>query len=152
MNGADFSGSAGTVPAAANNTHQVTKKNGTAPKRAAGTGSPGDAPAVGPLAGPAVAVEGMAIDAPMWPLQAAAWLQPNVAPSPPVWSGLSIEHHNRIPMLEFVASANGAVDRPEVPEKSAREVGSVAEPAIPQSDLSPLGWDPRAVCWKKESK
>jgi hypothetical protein len=150
MNGADFPGSAEMVRAAVNNNHQVAKKNGTAPKR--GAAVPPNTPGIEPLAGPVVAIEATAIDAPMWPLQAAAWLQPVVTPSPPIWSGLSIEHHNRIPMPEFVASANDPVDRPELPEKPARQLCSIAEPNIPQSDLALLGWDPRAICWKKEPK
>src|SRR5579863_4876303 len=33
------------------------------------------------------------IDAPMWPLCAPSWLQPEISPSLPAWTGLAIERH-----------------------------------------------------------
>jgi hypothetical protein len=79
-------------------------------------------------------------------------LQPDVAPSLPAWSGLSIERHNRIPAPDFLSSGDAPVDCPDVPDHSPEVLTPAANPRIPQSGLELLGWDPRTVCWKKEGK
>jgi hypothetical protein len=101
---------------------------------------------------PIIPAEVAAVDAPMWPVQTTAWLQPEVAPLLPVWSGLAIERHTRIPIHDFLPPGNAPLDRPDVPDHSREALTPSAEPRVPQSGLALLGWDPRAVCWKKESK
>jgi hypothetical protein len=88
------------------------------------------------------------IDAPMWPHQPAIWLQPNEAPAVPSWSGLGIERHNRIPAPDFLTSVGGPANREDSLENSPRPFTPSVGPGLPQSDLVPLGWDPRADCPK----
>jgi len=111
-----------------------------------------DARVTEPLAPPIISEQAVAVDAPMWPVQVVGWLQPEVAPSLPVWNGLSIERHNRIPIHDFLSSGNAPLDRPDVPDNAREMRTPAAEPSVPQSGLALLGWDPRAVCWKKEGK
>jgi len=136
-------------PAATNGTHRVSKKNGAAPKPAVGTDAPADARAPEPLAGPVASIEAAPVDAPMWPLHSAIWFQPDVAPSAPAWSGLAIEHRNRIPAPDFLRSDIAPLNRPDALDNSPHALTPDASPGIPQSGLAPLGWDPRAVCWKE---
>jgi len=146
MNGGDSPGEAEGVRAT-NGTHRETRKNGAA-KVSAAKGGAEAASVAPPLAGP-LAVEAVPIDLPMWPLQAAAWLQPEIAPIPPVWSGLTIERHNRIPAPDFWPSASAPLNRSDAPHNSLRALIRAAKPAVPAGDLAPLGWDPRSVCWKR---
>ena len=85
------------------------------------------------------------IDAPMWPLHEALWLQSEPAPSIPVWTGISIERHNRIPAPDFLHLDTAPADRPGALGDSREAMRPRARPELPQSGLAPLGWDPRAV-------
>jgi hypothetical protein len=137
------------APPATNGTPRATRRN--SPKRSAGGEEPTEARAPAPLAGPVAGVEAAGIDAPMWPLQSAAWFQPDVPPSPPAWSGLAIERHNRIPVPDFLPSDTAPLNRADAPD-SSRPTLAAAGPTVPQSDLVPLGWDPRAVYGKERGK
>jgi hypothetical protein len=131
MSEANFSGLTATLPPAARNgTHAAIGKTSPAPMDT-------------------FAITGAApIDAPMWPLHAALWLQSEQAPSIPDWTGLAIERHNRIPAPDFQFRDIASPDRPGALDNSrnALSPGPGRRPAIPRSDLTPLGWDPRAVC------
>ena len=85
------------------------------------------------------------IDAPMWPLCAPSWLQPEIPPAIPAWTGLAIERHFGIPAPEFLDFENAALNRPATLILSD-EIHPPALPRIPESGLAPLGRDPRAVC------
>jgi hypothetical protein len=164
---AELPGSVATAPP--NGTHRTAKKNGT--RRPAPEASPViDAPFLGVAAEP--------VDAPMWPIHQSGWFQPETPPSMPAWSGLSVERRNRVPAPELVgfeitpledqslahravkgcgdtaaASGGGTGSAAKSPEFFAEPLWSgSAVPRIPKSGLEPLGWDPRAICSKKESK
>jgi hypothetical protein len=142
---ADFPAADYTVrPAETNGTNRITKRSG-APKDSPGTGAPADAPAAEPLAPPVMVAAGF-MDAPMWPLHSAVWFQPDVAPSAPVWTGLGIERHKRIPIPDFLPSGIGPLNCPVALDNSRHALAPAASPTVPQSDLAPLGWDARANC------
>jgi len=42
------------------------------------------------------------IDAPMWPIHPAGWLQPEAPAAAPSWTGLTIERRNRIPAPDLI--------------------------------------------------
>jgi hypothetical protein len=83
-------------------------------------------------------------DAPMWPLSAALWLQPEMGPSIPAWSGLAIERHFGIPSPDFLHPECAPFDRSEA-RSFCDILRRAATVKIPESDLTPLGWDPRSV-------
>jgi hypothetical protein len=151
MKVADFPGLTVTAPPAARNgTHRSTKKNGPAPKRSAGGGARADArPAAQPVDGTFATMEAEPIDAPMWPLHPALWFQPERAPSAPVWTGLVIERHNRIPAPDFLHSEIAPTDRPGTLDRTCDALTPGARRELPESGLMPLGWDARAVCRKE---
>jgi hypothetical protein len=143
-NGADFPG---------NGTHRTTNAHRTTEKARPAQPVPQaiDATFAAAEFAPAAAEP---IDAPMWPLHAALWLQLEMAPSIPVWTGLAIERHNRIPAPGFLYFDTAPPDRPGILDSSAFPSGKTAPgtPArldLPESGLTPLGWDPRAVCRKQ---
>lgn len=148
---ADFPGLTATVPLAARNgTHRTTKKNGRAPKRSAGSGARADArPAPQPVEATFATIEAVPIDAPMWPLHPAQWFEPERAPSVPVWTGLVIERHNRIPAPDFLHSDTAPPNRPRTLDSSCDALTPGARRELPESGLTPLGWDARAVCRKE---
>jgi hypothetical protein len=146
----DFQDSTATLPPAApNGTHRAAKKSAPESKRSAGSHTPHSAPAE-PLAAPFAASDPTPIDAEMWPLHTAMWFQPERAPSVSQWSGLAVERRNRLPAPAFAHPAAAQLDRPGAPELARDARTPDARPAIPRSDLAPLGWDPRAVCRREE--
>ena len=142
---AELPGSVATAPP--NGTHRTAKKNGS--RRPAPEPSPViDAPFLGVAAEP--------VDAPMWPIHQSGWFQPETPPSMPAWSGLTVERRNRIPAPDLVGFEIIAVAQASEPAYVAGSEACVTPinpaPRIPKSGLEPLGWDPRAICSKKESK
>ncbi len=87
-----------------------------------------------------------AIDAQMWPTHAVMWLEPVLMPVAPDSSGLGIQRRHRVPTPDFIRSHVVAADRPQSPEHRTEPLPQDLGQGIPKSDLSPLGWDPRAVC------
>jgi hypothetical protein len=149
MKGADFANGSQTVRASATNgTHRSRKKNG-APKRSSEAIATLDISLPECLAVPVRVIEATPIDCPKWPLQAAVWLQPDGGPSAPVWSDLAVERQNRIPMPDFQSSGTVPFDHPAARYNSDDALRTAIRPTIPQSDLAPLGWDPRASCRKE---
>ncbi len=125
-------------------------KNGSAPKRSTGSGTHADArPGPQPIDATFATIEAEPIDAPMWPLHPALWFQPELAPSAPAWTGLAIEHHNRIPAPDFLQPDTAPPNRPDTPDNSRDALTPGARCELPHSGLEPLGWDPRAVCRKE---
>jgi len=104
------------------------------------------------LAEPLCDTEATPIDSPAWPLHSAMWLQPDGVPSVPVWSGLAVERQNRFPIPDFQPPGIAPLDQPGKAHKSRDAFTTAARPLLPETDLRPLGWDPRAVCWKDEKK
>ena len=147
MNGVGLPGSAVVVQSTASErSHQPTKKNGAALKRSAAAPIAADAPS--PLSGPALGAA-TAIDAPMWPVHSTAWFQPEAAPAPPSWSGLAIERHARVAAPDFLLLPAAPVNRSAACDHPPCALTPAACPAIPQSGLTPLGWDPRINCPKE---
>jgi hypothetical protein len=152
MKGADFPGLTPAAPSAARNgTHRTTKKSRPALK---GPPVPDAISATALATAAFAAAEAEPIDAPMWPLHAALWLQLEMAPSIPVWTGLAIERHNRIPAPDFLRLDAAPADRPGTLLNPAFSSGKSAlsppaRPDLPASGLTPLGWDPRSVCRKQ---
>jgi len=173
MKGEDFSGVTSAVASVARNgALRTMKKSIPAPRGAAG-GSGARAPlgstaqlepqvidatsaktlATTFVKAEFVTAEAEPVDAPMWPLHAALWLQSEMAPSIPIWTGLGIERHNRILVSDFLLFDAAQKDRPGSVDNSAFPSGKNARssPAcldLPESGLTPLGWNPRAVCRK----
>jgi len=88
------------------------------------------------------------IDAPMWSIHPGVWFQPD---RPPVFagSGLELARKNRLPAGDFAASvAASPIDCAATRETPVKPLSPAASPAVPASDLAPLGWDPRTVCRK----
>jgi hypothetical protein len=104
----------------------------------------------GPVPGSFVNTEPMPIDAPMWPLHAALWFQPELAPTAPVWSDLAIERRHRAPAADFLSSGTAPLNRRDVVETSREARLSEARPQIPESTLAPFGWDPRVLAGNRK--
>jgi hypothetical protein len=73
------------------------------------------------------------------------WLQPELAPAAAVSSGLRIERQNRIPMPGFAGLEIPAASLPDPHESHRKPLLPSLRLHFPQSDLQPLGWDPRTV-------
>ncbi|HJZ96782.1 MAG TPA: hypothetical protein VKE70_09740 [Candidatus Solibacter sp.] len=121
-----------------------------------------------------VAIPVEPIDAPMWPIHPAGWLQPEAPAAAPSWTGLTIERRNRIPAPDLIQfplvpfPRPGAIDAGRLLKnrgQTAHFAGEGTEhqqfssrngcltPVFQQpADLAPLGWDPRAASPKKESQ
>jgi hypothetical protein len=129
------------VPAKPNGVHE----NGGTRKRGAGKSAPGTATDPQKLAGFA-GVPPPAVNAPMWPVHAVVWLQPDLTAAAPHSSGLRIERRHRVPVPDFVHP----VVTPAAGQRLLAQEGDPLPPnlpqAMPQCDLSPLGWDPRTAC------
>jgi hypothetical protein len=91
------------------------------------------------------AIEVQAVDALMWPVHAMEWLQPDLPPSVPAWSGLATEHRNRIVAPDFLNVETVPTDRMDGMNQSSDPLATDLQPNFPQSSLTPLGWDPRTV-------
>jgi len=129
-------------PAPENGAHRAAKKNGAMPKR----------PVAEPLPAPFAAIETAPVDAQAWPLHSAGWLQQDMAPSAPAWTGLAVERHNSIPAHDFIHFDIAPLNRPDKLDEPGDPCTQVLNPRMPQSDLDPLGWDPRAVLPKEEPR
>jgi hypothetical protein len=86
------------------------------------------------------------MDAQMWSVHPVAWLQPELKPRLPGSSGLSIERHHRFPVPGLLDLQIAAVDPSHKREEHIpRELPPLVRHTLPESDLVPLGWDPRVV-------
>jgi hypothetical protein len=103
-----------------------------------------------PVPGSFVNTEPMPIDAPMWPLHAALWFQPELAPTVPAWSDLAIERRHRAPAAEFLFSGTAPLNRRDVVETSHEARLPETRPQIPESTLTPFGWDPRVLAGNRK--
>ena len=149
MKGGELPGSLATLQQPpANGTHRRRSTERSA--RAKGSGAPEVAPEVLAAQFAGTAVE--PIDAPMWPILPAGWFQPEATACAPSWSGLIIERRHRMPAPGLVQFRIDPLNRPDVPDDRCEAVMGNARPRIPGSSLEPLGWDPRALCPRKEMK
>ena len=85
-------------------------------------------------------------DAPMWPVHSMIWWQPGLKPELPSASGLRIERRHQVPIPDFLYLEMKPAARPRPSlESPCDPLFPRQNPAVPQADLSPLGWDPRAA-------
>ena len=161
MKDADFRVLIATVPLTKKNSTHRTSQKVREPKRSTVSGARADALlSPQPIDAAFATNETELIDAPMWPLHSAHWFQPELAPSIPVWTGLAIARHHRIPAPGFLPSDITSPNRPVALDStfastldgSRDALSSGARRELPQSGLAPLGWDARAVCRKQGGK
>lgn len=100
------------------------------------------APAPAPLAG-FLDVAVRAIDAEKWPVHPVIWWQPELPLELPRSSGLRNERRHKVPIGGFLAVGGQASCVAGRADTTALPVGPELPQAIPSSDLTPLGWDPR---------
>ena len=147
MKEADLSGITATVPPVNGNGTHRAKRNTAARKAAAG---PAEDPQI--AAAPFVEMGAEPVDSPMWLVQPAGWYQPDLAPEPPSWSGLAVERRGRIPVPDFLRPDAEPFPISAEPAAPPEHMTPGPEPLFPHSDLSPLGWDPRAHCPKEKGQ
>jgi hypothetical protein len=136
-------------PAAGNGTHVQAKKNGAGSKRSSTSGTLAGAWESQQMAAEFAVLDAEPVDAPMWPLHPTLWFQPELKPTDSIWSGLVIEHHNRIPAPDFMAFDIVPLNCPGTTDSPRAAFTPDARRVLPQSGLAPLGWDPRTVCRKE---
>jgi hypothetical protein len=124
-------------------------KNGTSPKRSGSRGV--ELPSEVQLAA-CVAIPVEPVDAPMWPIHPAGWLQPEAPAAAPFWTGLTIERRHRLPAPDLIQLPLAPFPRAGSIDATREALFTAASPAIPPSDLTPLGWDARASSPRKESQ
>lgn len=90
-----------------------------------------------------LALEVEAIDAEKWPVSPVVWWQPALELTPPEASGLRNERTHKARVAGFLSAdlapvcpASGALAAPQAALPALRGI-------VPQSDLAPIGWDPR---------
>jgi hypothetical protein len=93
---------------------------------------------------PFTATEIQAIDTQMWPVHSVVWLQPELRPEAPRSSTLRIERHYKVPAPDFLYFDVPPTSHPDTLEPVADPLPPGVQPQLPQSDLVPLGWDPRS--------
>ncbi|HWB84016.1 MAG TPA: hypothetical protein VG675_07740 [Bryobacteraceae bacterium] len=150
-------GLAAAVGTSTNGVHRNGRKNGSISERSqvmAARTRQSVASDVAPevLAAPFMSISIEPVDVPMWPIHPAGWLQPEIPAAAPSWSGLNIERRNRIPAPGLLPLSLAPFDCPGKPDSSCDVLLPSAGPKRPESDLEPLGWDPRAICSQKELK
>jgi hypothetical protein len=85
-------------------------------------------------------------DAPRWPVHSMIWWQPALKPELPSASGLRIERRHQVPIPDFLYLDLKPAGKPRPSLESPRDpLLPHREPSLPQADLTPLGWDPRAA-------
>jgi hypothetical protein len=90
------------------------------------------------------------IDARKWLVHPFLWLQPELTPAAPSASGLWIERRHKIPIPGFARVAVSAILRPKPAEAPAGLRPPEVPRNYPESELAPLGWDPRALAGSKK--
>jgi hypothetical protein len=121
----------------------VVRKRSTTRPGARRTLDPGPALPAQKLA-PFIAAEIQAIDTQMWPVHTVVWLEPELKPELPRSSTLRIERHYKVPSPDFRYFDVSPTSHPVTPEAVRDPLPPGMQPRLPQSDLVPLGWDPRS--------
>jgi hypothetical protein len=88
--------------------------------------------------------EALPVDAPRWPLHAALFLEAAPAIVVPQ-SGLAIERHHPALGQDFLTVPVDPFDSPCVIQTRAEPLRPRPRIPMPQSSLTPLGWDARAI-------
>ena len=149
-------------PVAPNGIHQGPSKKAAAPRRSARSGASATVTkaarksarpeAQPPLDAAFAEIETRPSDASMWPLHSVLWFHPERVALIPAWTGLGVERHNRIPRPDLLEVASPPPDHPDIPDKSSGGIVPHPRCRFPQSELAPLGWDPRTVCRKENGQ
>jgi hypothetical protein len=121
----------------------VVRKRSTTRRKSRGRLDPGPALSAQKLA-PFTATEIQAIDTQMWPVHSVVWLQPEFRPELPRSSSLRIERHYKVPASDFLYCDVPATSHADALEPVRDPLPPGVQPRAPQSDLVPLGWDPRS--------
>ena len=140
------------IPAPPRNvTHAPLKKNAAAQKcpPQAGTRN-AHRPASAEILAPFAQLETRPANAQTWHHHQVLWFQPERAPAKPAWTELSTERRNRIPRPDFSPLETVAPDRPHRLQNLREALQPGSHPRFPDSDLEPLGWDPRALCRRED--
>lgn len=129
------------APAKPNGVHENggTRKRGAAKPVPAAAADPQKLAGFAGLAPPAM-------DAQMWPVHAVVWLRPDLTAAAPHSSGLRIERRHRVPVPDFLQPVVTPAAGPRLLARECDPLPPNLPPGMPQCDLSPLGWDPRAAC------
>lgn len=93
---------------------------------------------------PFAAIEPQPKDAQMWPVHSVVWLQPELRPELPGTSSLRIECHYKVPGPGLLYCDVTPSFHPGTLDRLCDPLPPRVEPRLPQSDLEPLGWDPRS--------
>jgi hypothetical protein len=124
----------------------IENRNGARKRSSNGT------PAEQPAAALFVIAEPQPIEATMWPIHPVTWFQPELAPLLPSWSGLSIEHRDKPPAPDFLHPEARPAGRVDALSGECNPRPPDVRRELPQSELTPLGWDPRAVADRERGK
>jgi hypothetical protein len=130
-------------PASTSSAAGVARKRSTTRRKSRGSLNPEPALPAQKLA-PFTATEIQAIDTQMWPVHSVVWLQPELRPELPGSSSLRIERHYKVPAPDFLYFDIPPTSHPDILEPPA-PLPPGSQPQLPQSDLAPLGWDPRSA-------
>jgi hypothetical protein len=126
----------------ASNASRVARQRSRTRSTSAGGFDPGPTSCAQKLA-PFMGVEAHAIDMQMWPAHPVVWLQVELRPGLPGSSSLRIERHCKVPAPDFLYFDVPPVLRPHALERVSDPLPPGVQQQLPQSDLVPLGWDPR---------
>lgn len=150
MKDVEFADVTATVPPSPSNGvhHRPPKKK--ASKKSAKTVTGRERTVAQPIPAEFVDIATGPADAPMWPLHSALWLQPERAAAMPEWTGLAVERRHRIPAPGLLPVETTPLDRRDALDHSCEGRKPAPRRELPPSGLTPLGWDPRAVCRREE--
>jgi hypothetical protein len=81
----------------------------------------------------------------MWAVHAAVWLQLDLKPMLPASSSLRIERRSRVPVPDFLYFNVPPSGSSHAPERACDPIQPDVTHERARSDLTPLGWDPRAA-------
>ena len=95
-----------------------------------------------------LALEVHAIDAEKWPVVPVLWWQPEFPMEAPRTSGLRNERRYKIPAAGFLSVQAAPVCPAAAVATCEAGLSQDLPVAIPRSDLTPLGWDPRTALAK----
>jgi hypothetical protein len=132
----------GTYPAS--DTSKAARQRSRTRSTSAGGLDPGFVSCAQKLA-PFVGIQAHVFDIQMWPAHAVVWLQLELKPRLPGSSGLRIERRCKVPVPDFLYFDVPPVLRPQALERVSDPLPPGVQRQLPQSDLVPLGWDPRVA-------
>lgn len=134
--------------AAQNGARAVSSASAAAPrKRSQARATPRNAASTQPVPqlAPFAAIPSEPRDTEMWTLTPVLWLQPELCPVIPASSGLTIERRCTVPGADFLYRELVPAGGVPAPAGPGNGLPPQLPQQLPQSNLAPLGWDPRAL-------